>query len=276
MDDQNVVADFLKNVGHLENNALTVSSTLLANGNKEVKLDLARSKLMPEKMASPRRCHRFYDVHGFSLYVAANKSDATVVLADVTNEKIEAVLDDKAKKGFEVIELVPAIFPAFKMLTQMLNRQLPIQDFARLAMRNRRVLGDTEQEGKQFAMLMQQLTVATKIKACVGVGKKTVNGVMCTTEVKAGAGDENLIELPDTVSANVALYVNRPEQKFDIDLTVLATTHGEVDIVADGPELEVLKYQELQQMVKEVGVVLGEKAQVSIGRLSTGEWRYNK
>lgn len=230
---------------------------------------------MPERMESPPRCHVFYDVAGFTDFLKANKTEKTLVLADVKSECISAVLDDKANEGFTKISLNPAKFPAFEMLEKMLGNQMPVRRFAELLMRNRAILGEDEAEGKQLAMLMQQLTIATQIKACTGHGRKAVNGVMCTTDVRSGAGEE-LIELPDTIVARVPLYVNRPEVKFGIDLTVLADQSGRVEIVADAPEVEILKYQELQKIITEVGEALGEDVQVSVGKLQTGAWEYNK
>jgi hypothetical protein len=259
----------------LTSNALTVSREVLEDGKEKVTVDLRRSKVMPERMESPARAHVFYDVGGFTNYVKENVEGSPLVLADVKAGCITAVLDDEAKKGFETITLHPAKFPAFEMLEEMLGAQLPARRFAELLMRNRAILGADEAEGRQLALMMQQLTVASKITACTGTGRKAVNGVMCVTEVKSGAG-EDLIELPDSIVARVPLYVNRPEVTFGIDLTVVATRHGEVEIAADAPEVEILKYQELQKMVEEVAEGIETVGLVSVGRVVTRDWQYNR
>ena len=275
MEAQDSIKAFLSEVQMLGSNAITVSKELLPDGKEGVTLDLRRSKVMPERMESPPRAHVFYDVESFVLFVKKNKTKNTLVAADVIAGVIEAVLDDKAEKGFEDVCLRPALFPAFELLSGMIGRQLDITEFAKQVMRNRSVLGDEPDQGRQYALLMQQVTVASSIKACVGSGRKSVNGVMCTTEVKGGSG-EDLVELPDALIVNVPLYVNRPSLRFLIDITVMASSRGEVAVRTDAPELKVLQYQEIKEMADEVGHAIKDEVTVVVGHLDTGSWSYNK
>lgn len=269
------IKEFLKDVDLMAVNAITVSTELLNDGEKQVRVELRRSKVMPDRMPSPARSHVFQEVGAFCKFIERNTTPDTLILADVNNHAIVAVINDKAEKGFELVGLRPAEFPAFTMLKKMLDHEIRVKDLASLLMRNRRVLGENDEEGKQIALTMQQLTVATKIEACTGSGARAINGVMCTTEVTGGAGQE-LVDLPETVLAHVPLFVNRPEVRFEIDVTMVGTVQSEVYMIAEAPELEVLMYEEMQSIVKEIGELIGDQVSVGLGRLVTTEWTYNK
>lgn len=273
MDERSSIKEFLSDIELGRTNAIRVAQDLLTEGKEEVTVELSKKRIMPERMESPPRAHLFYDARGFAKYIGSNKTDNTLIVADIRAGCVTAVLDDKAGDGFEHIEMCPATFPAFEMLQAMLETQMSVAEFAQLVLRNRRVLGETEDEGKQLALLFQQLTVATEIKACTGSGRKSVSGVMCTTEIKGGAGEEQ-VDLPESITARVSLYVNRPEVKFEIDLTLLANSQGRVDVVADAPELKLLQYEELKKMVREVGDELD--VEVAVGKLGAAAWMYNQ
>lgn len=273
--EKNVLKDFLSNIEELHVNALSVAKELTADGTPKITVNLEKKRAMPERMESPPRSHQFYDVPSFVAFVRANKTPGTLVMANIKATKIEAVLDDRAEKGFEVVTLRPALHPSFEMLEAILNEKMPAMDFAEAMMRNREILGETLVEGKQLALLWQQLTVSSKIEAAVGCAKTSVNGVMCTTTVKGGVG-QNVVELPDDIAVNVPLFINRPVRSFSLIITVLAGQHGNVLISADAPEIEVLKYQEIQAMAEEVKKALAGEVQVAVGTLATGSWSYNK
>ena len=273
-ENQNVIKDFLKNVEELGSNALTVSKKMLEGGKENVTLELVRKRIMPERMESPARAHIFYDAVGFSKYVEREKQTDTVIFADVENSVIYAVLNDRAEKGFEKVSLAPPYHPEFKLLKEtLLDSSMDIMRFARNLMRNRNVLAGEPEKAKQLAMMMQQITVSSKITACFGVGAKSVNGIMCTTEAKAGVAEEQ-IELPDSVAVEVPIYINTDPVQFDIDLTITANKAGQVDIATDNPEMNVRKYEVFQgilEKVREVGDVI-----VTLGVPITSEWIYNK
>jgi len=270
----NTITGFLSDIELGKNHAISVAKEVLADGKENVTVNLSRTPIMPERMESPKRGHIFFTVTGFVNYLKKNKTDNTLVLADVSDCRIVAVLDDKAKDGFEMIYLKPERHPEFVLLSQMLDQRMPLPQFAELAKRNRRRLGATEDEGRDFAITMQQITISSKVTACIGSGKTNTNGVMCTTEVKSGTPRTEEVELPDTITATVPLYIQRPERTFTIDLTVIAS-QTEARIMADAPELEVLKHQEMTFILEEVVEGLGEVVEASVGRVSHNCWAYN-
>ncbi len=266
---------FLESVGVMDINAITVSKKLLADGKEEVTLNLANKKIMPERMESAPRAHIFHDVPGFVQYLDANKGNNSLVTADCDERKIQAVLSDSADRGREFIYLKPVLHPEFVLLSKLLACRMPISDFARMAMRNRRVLGETEDDGRDFAMLMQQITISSKVTARIGTGAKCVNGLMCSTEVKGSDPAKVDVDVPDSIRANLPLYIGRPEVSFDVDLTVYAR-QDRAEIAADAPELAVLHYEELKKILDEIGEALKAEVQVAPGELSYGRWDYNK
>jgi len=216
-------------------------------------------------------------VIGFCDYIQKHANAETgLVLYDFKRNIIEAVLNDKAEKGRETVSFQPVKFPAFVMLEEMLNESMPVQAFAKLARRNRKVLGETAEEGQQFALLMQQITISSRVTAHIGQGAKCSNGVMCETEVK-GRGQDNFIHLdfPESIQANVPIYVRRPCRSFEIDLTILAQGESAC-IIADAPELKTLMFDELTEIACEVCNRLNGKLMTAAGVLQWGEWRYNK
>jgi len=272
--EKNVVRDFMRNVDELGSNALSVSKKMLQGGKEQVTLDLRRTKIMPERMASPARAHVFNEVDGFLTYIDENHSENTIIFADVNAAQIHAVLDDKAELGFETVIFSPIHHPEFVLLSRTLIEQtMDIMDFARNLMRNRNVLAGDPEKAKQLALMMRQITVSSKITACSGVGAKSVNGIMCTTTAKAGVAEEQ-IDLPDAIAVKVPIYIDSKPVQFDIDLTISADRNGEVNITTDCPELEVRKYEVFQLIIEQVSAING--VTVTLGRPLTKEWAYNK
>ena len=274
MDDS--IKSFMEEVRDGESNVLNVVEKL-SDGtiSKNRELSLSRRLVMPDRMESPPRQHEFYSVTGFVEYLKKVKTAGSLVMGDVTNGNIVAILDESEKRGIEILTLKPQPHPEYELLYTMLNRRMEISKFAELAMRNRRALGKDEDDGRDFAMLMQQITISSKVTACIGSGKKAVNGLMCTTEVVSGTSGTALVEIPDTVKASVPLYVERPVREFTLDLTVVADQESAL-ITADATELKVLAYHEIQMMVGEVKERLNGEIQTCVGRVSHGKWVYNK
>lgn len=274
MDERNEVKDFLRNVDEFGCNALTVSKKVLENGKENVTLEMARRRIMPERMESPARKHIFHDADGFIKYIETVKTKNTIVFADVEQATIYMVIDDKAEKGFEIVLLMPPYHPEFTLLEETLIDQedMNIFEFAKNIMRNRAAFLGSKEESKQLAMLMRQITVSSSIKVCSGVGPKSVNGIMCTTEAKAGT-DETEIDLPDKITTNVPIYINTDSVFFDIDITITADRSGEVRVTTDCPELGVRKFEVFQKILNKIAETDGL---VVLGRPQTDSWRYNK
>jgi hypothetical protein len=251
----NSIKNFLEEVGNMQHNALSVSQQVLADGGKEVTLNLSRKSIMPERMESPARAHIFHDADGFIAYLQANKpaivdgvpSGVMLVLADVSAKKVVAVLNDKAGKGFEQIILAPPYHPEYTLLsTTLLNKQLGITEFAETVLRNRSVthaakINDAK-AARDIALLFSQITVSKKVTACTGTGNKSTNGVMVETSISAGTNTTTPVELPDSIKFQVPIYLNTEEVVFSVDLTI-KLCGDEVYIVTDAPEVELKKFE---------------------------------
>jgi len=271
---KNDVKEFLQNVNELGSNALSVSKKLLEDGKEQVTLDLRRTRVMPERMESPPRAHVFHEVDGFLTYIDENRTPSTVIFADVPNTRISAILDDKAERGFEKITFEALHHPEFILLNKtLLDDTMDIMTFARNLMRNRNVLAGDPEKARQLAMMMRQITVSSKITACSGVGAKSVNGIMCTTEAKAGVAEDQ-IDLPDSVAVKVPIYIDTKPVQFDIDLTMTADRTGNVEVTTDSPELELRKFEVFQLIMEQVAAING--VLVTMGKPMTNEWAYNK
>lgn len=259
-----------------EYNTMDVVKKVLGDGKKEnVTVTLGRKRIMPERMESPARAHVFHDADGFVSYVDANKTDNTLVLATVDDSRVFAVLDDRAEEGFERIYLIPAKDPRFVLLEKsLLQQRMSIESFAIAVMRNREIIQDTDKlSARDLALAMQQITVSEKIENCSGIGATSVNGVMCTSTVKAGQAEAK-IDIPDILTVKVPIYLNTEAVEFDIDITVL-NQRGAVMAVVDSPQLEVRRFEVFENQIlapiKEM-----DDVDVSYGYPATEVWEYNK
>lgn len=273
----NDVADAIKEVAENEVNVISVAKMMLKGGKENVQVSLEHKKVMPERMESQARCHVFHDAEGFMAFLSANKTKHTFVFADVNGVVIYAVLDDKAKTGFETVSLRPPYHPEFSLLNDaLLNKSLPIAFFAQGIMRNRKVIQDSPPnwDAKSLALAMQQLTVASAIVQAIGDGKTAVNGVMTTTTVMTGSPEaKEHLDLPETIKVKVPIYLNTEAVEFDIDITV-SSKSGAVFAITDAPELEVKKYEVFETMLKDVKALEG--VTVVYGWPSRADWKYNK
>ena len=270
----NDVSEAIKKVAENELSAVALAKELLDDGTKKVTVLLERRKIMPERMESPARSHQFCDVDGFTEYVGNNKTTDTVVFCDVNETTIFAVLDDKAPKGFEIITLVPPYHPEFALLAEtLLDKTLGIQEFARAVMRNKRVIKDTAgHSARNLAMIMQQIVVASETKQFIGDGKKQVNGLVTKTTIKAGSDVTDELEIPDSFTVELPIYINTDPKRFDVDITITTKQQGVVAVV-DCPELEVKKYEVFEEMVAGLKNLAG--VSVVYGRPGRCDWNYN-
>lgn len=229
------LSSFLSKVDGMCVNAMTVSKKVLDDGKEEITLNLANKKVMPDRMESPARAHVFHDANGFASYLKSNKSENLLVLIDTKNKRVAAVLDDKAKQGYEVVQFSPPYHPKFTLFEENLLGAFDVKEFAKGVMMCRDLIagvdGDEKYAGKQLALLMKQITVSNKITAENGTGVECVNGVVIETNVRAGKSEEQTggkEELKAKFSANASLKLSVGLQyskgvfhiKTDIDKTL--------------------------------------------------------
>ena len=268
--DSNTVKTFLEEVGDLETNALVVTKKMLEGGKEEVTLNLTKKKIMPERMESPPRNHICHEATTFAQLIEKNISADTIVLIDVENEVVSAVLNDKAEKGFEVILLKPAMDPRFKILEQtILNKSLSPKQFATAALLNRELM----RAQPHLPMLLKQITIANNVVAHEGMGNNSVNGLTCETQVKAGRGSEEIV-LPDEIEIETPIYIGTPIQNFKIQVTVLPQSATEVKIQVTSPDAELKKFQVFQDMLADIKAL--KDVLVGYGKPWYDNWKYNR
>jgi hypothetical protein len=126
-------------------------------------------------------------------------------------------------------------------------------------------------EGWRDALAAIAAGMAATANNC-GAGKKSVNGVMCETQVKAGTAEEK-IEIPDSIRIKTPIWFETEAVEFDMDLTVIAAYRGEeVKVFVDAPELELRKAQVFKNVLDPIKKMDG--VLVTMGQAHHTEWRY--
>jgi hypothetical protein len=246
---------------------------------KIARIEVSERPVEPIRKESPARDHVFYDAAGFIAFVEKNSTKDTIVLADVGENRAVAILDDHAKTGFESVHLEPQYHPLMKKVLKTIlscrGNMMEIKEFAIEVMRCRDVIvADENNNALDIAMLMQQITISSRVTSSHGTGKKSVNGLMCITEVKGQTDPEGEpINLPDGITVEVPIFVNTEPVKFTIDLTIKAGQNA-AGISADSPDLDVQTFNVFEKMlepIKEMDDVL-----FSLGSPDTAPWDYVK
>ena len=271
----NNVEEAIKTVEVNEISAVSLAKELL-DGKEQIRVSLERKKVMPERMESPSRAHEFHDKDGFIKFLQVNKTDNTIIFADVEEVSITAILDDKAQKGFEWVTLRPPYHPQFEMLDDtLLDKTLKIANFAAAVMRNREIIkASGAYSAKDIALIMQQITIASETTQFIGDGKTAVNGIVTKTKISAGAVAENQLQIPDSFNVQVPIYINTLPQLFPVDITI-SSNRGEVFAVVDCPELKVKKYEVFRNIMDEIELAAAG-IMVVYGKSLTRSWDYNK
>ena len=269
------IKEFMETVGKGRMNCIDIARRVLADGKEHVEFSLVNKPADPQRAESPRRAHVFQDAASFCEYVNANISDKGTVLVDMTNHVAEAVLDESSREGFEIVAFLPAQDPAFAMLQNTLLDKAPMEiaRFARRLLRNRNILAGTPEQNMQLAMMLQQINISEKTVIKTGVGKKSTNGVMTYSEVKAGYEDEGTqMEIPDAIPVITPIYLHTDPVEFEMIITVSKEQNGQVIVVIDTPELDKRRNEIFEKLLAELGGSI--KAYVGCGEVRFKEWGY--
>ncbi len=224
----------------------------------------------PVRIESLARCHQFHDVEALGDYLKKYGSKNTVVLCDVNNMKIECILDETVKNGFEVIVMAPKYHPLVIPFTQMATT-FQMKDFAAWIMRNRRLI--IEPNGRDLAMLLSQIRVSKNITIEAGAGKKSINGIILEMEIASSKKTE-LVELPEELRIQIPMFVGREEVMFTVDLAVDCNRDHTVIATISSPDFEIVKIKEFDDMLEELKGNLPDGCIVGLGVVDTEEWNY--
>jgi hypothetical protein len=267
------IKNFLEQVDMLGANAISVSKKMLESGKENVTVELVRKKIMPERFETPPRAHVCHEAFTFQNYIDANKTGDTVILMDVENEKVYAILDDKAARGYEIILLAPALDPRYQMLQEtMLNKRLRPKKFAEAVLMNKEIIAADDDKDKSLPMILKQITIANVIKATEGTGAKSMNGVVCETTIKAGTGSEEII-LPESIVVETPIYLKTEIKRFSIQIVVIPESSTEVTICTKSPEAALAKCQVFEKMIEPLQEI---ECLTGFGKPVYGQWNYNR
>jgi hypothetical protein len=213
------------------------------------------------------RSHTFHDVHTFASYLEQNGDESTLVLADVKRRCVTAVLSENDQEDRELVTLVAVEHPLWTPWGELLDRDIPVLEFALHCMRQRRAI--VEPDARELALTFSQVKMSKAITVQSGTGAKSLNGVMVQVEIQ-GQKKDQLVELPESIVVNLPLFVGTEPQQITIDL--LVTARG-TDVVVNAVAADV-EAQRIAAFEQFVGIIR-EKVDVTVGLGVVGQRAWN-
>ena len=243
----------------------------------------------PDRKESRPRAHHFHEVEGFIEYLRRYGCRDTVVFGNARSRAVYAVLKDTAKTQFEVVMLKPFLHPLLACWMDILGERIEIRQLAEKTMEMRRTVA--RPDGRELALILAQITATSTATIHRGTGNKCLNGVVVQTTIQGQRKDEH-VELPDSITISVPVFLGEDETSLDLDLLVGASREpGGASREPGGasredvygrlscPDLQVRLVEGFQLiMAKLAAASEDEKAGwvVSLGRPEYGEWDYIK
>lgn len=250
---------------------------------KSTKLTVETRKLNPEaprepkRAESPARRHEFLAAQSLADYLARYGGASTVVYADPVGEVMHACLDETAKAGYEVITMRPAIHPLWKPWSDIAGKTVTSDQFVSFIDHNRRAI--VTPDGRELRMLLSQIRASVHTEIERGRGKAAVNGLVVTTKIQ-GVDKKEVVELPESITIHVPLYVDTAAQDVELDLTIEATSDGDISICVSAGTVSEAKVRAFGEMVEIVAGAIedtgtGKKGGlVTFGRPQHAAWAY--
>jgi hypothetical protein len=220
----------------------------------------------PEIARPLARSHVFHSIETFAGYL----NEKSLALADVDSMMIGAVLDETLDHDREEVYFAAKIHPAFAPWHALLGKVTPVIDFAVHCMKYRRTI--VQPDGYELAEVMSQVKASKAVTKWVGVGKKSINGVMVELEI-AGERKGTPVELPDTIAIECPIYIGNTPVHIEIDLLV-TEVREQIVVYCTSTQFEAAKIEAFQQFVQtltETG-----NGTVGFGTLGHREWRLVK
>ena len=272
MDDKNqvTVADLLRRVTEGQETVFDIEvdehgSRKVSFGQRELQPELPT----PTRQESPPRAHVFHTADTLIDYVEKYGDANTVILLDVPAMNGCVVLDDKAEEQFELLPFQPMQHPLFVEWYKMLGTRIDVLTFAEFVMGHRRQI--VAPDGREAAMIFSQLQASTKMTVARGQGKAAINGVMVETKIQGKPG-EAFVELPESLTVRLPLFVGEPEVEIEIDLLV-GSTDTSIWVSASAAGVLDAQLRAFTAMVDKIRDGLPEMT-VGLGRVGYGAWKY--
>lgn len=242
-------------------------------------LTVEQRKLLPEepraplRAESPPRAHEFLSARSLADYLARYGSKRTVVFADPGEEEIHAVIDEEAKDGFQVVSMKPKVHPLWQPWLDAAGQAHEIKDFARFVLENRRAI--LSPDGRELALTLSQVRASVSVEIMAGRGRNSVNGIVVRSRVQSGQEQSDLVDLPDTLTVRVPLFVDTQPKDVEVDLCVEATADGGVSVLVTAGTVEearVRAFEEMVAQIREGTAALG--AVLTFGQPKHAAWSY--
>lgn len=243
-----------------------------------LKRDLPPEPRQPVRKESPARGHTFFDAAGLGAYLAKYGTADTVVFVDPSEEEMHAVIEETATRGFETLSMIPAEHPLWIPWQKLIHDgAIEVKSFADFINEHRRDIvsvTDGEPDGRELALMFRQIKASAKIERMAGKGKNAVNGLIVTSKVQ-GVEKNEPIDLPDSFTIDVPLYVGLGRETFQLDLSVDVDPDAEVTVTVTAAAVEEARVRQFEAMAAIVRASVKEKGgTVVMGVPLRTEWSY--
>ena len=252
------INDFLNGLQEGNKHLVDVAREMLKgdDGKEKENITFALQKrvLQPEPPTQPvrkesgARNHVFYSVTSLVDYLKENKTDHTVVLADVDACSIDVVLDETVKCGFEFLSFKPQVHPLFAPWKRIIGTTIGVKEFALFLLQNKRTVCNPE--AKSLTLLFSQIRASQKITMHKGIGPKSMNGLVCEINI-VGKEENQEVEIPDLIEINVPIFIDTLDRLIEIDVLVDAED-TEVYVMCSSSDLKVKTVTEFESMLRRV------------------------
>ncbi len=259
--------DAIRNLTKGNETVFDIIREIGADGVPKARVELTEKVVEPEKARSPKRAHEFFSVDGFRDYLKTYAGDKCVVLADPGTDRMAAVLDDTAERGFEIVTYNPDLHPLYRPWAELFGNAVRVGDFAAFLAEHRKSV--TEPDGRDLLLSMRQIRMSKKVEMACGIGPNATNGVMVETKI-AGEQRSNIVDFPDSITINVPIHVGKPSIDLEVDLLIFEQN----DVICvkavcpDAKEAIIAEFEADLEELSEAGV----GSVVSLGRIAHAAW----
>lgn len=268
--DQVTVADILRRVTEGQETVFDIEvdehgSRTILFGQRKLQPELPT----PTRQESPPRAHGFNTPDALISYVEKYGDFNTLILLDVPKLRGDVILNEKADEQFELLSFAPIEHPLFAEWRAVLGKRMDVLAFAEFVMGHRRQV--VQPDGREAAMVFSQLQASTKMTVARGQGRSAINGVMVETKIQGKTG-EAFVELPESLTVRLPLFVGEPEQDIEIDL-LIGSQDTSIWVSASAAGVLDAQLQAFTAMADKIREELPEMT-VGLGRVGYGAWKY--
>jgi hypothetical protein len=269
------LSEFLSSVKVGERNVLEVIKQVGKDGQDVTRVELAQlvqPPLIPKRAESPPREHRFHTSKGFVSYLQRYKTDATVVLADLSVGVIAASLNEDAPDGREIVFLKPMVHPAYRPWMELFGKTIPLRAFVKFLQVERGAVH--QPDGRELVLTLSQLRASKTVTLHEGFGRHSLNGLLCEIDIQGEAQRPKVepVELPEKLVLRTPMFLGRGAVDIEVDLSLGLDESNKIEVTVCSAQAVERWAEGFDSMVAELagmdGIIVGH------GHLSYGAWSY--